>query len=449
MLGRLKEVTRLLPGVGRASDRLLEQELDAILRDSAIKSVYQPIVSLDTREVVGYEALARGPEGSPLQWPDALFNTARRTNRLAELDWICRLEAVRGALDAGFKRPLSLFVNIEPSVMHARMPERLRGLWNKTRDSDLMVMVEITERQLTSHPADMLRIVARLRRFGWGVALDDVGADPRSLALMPLLRPDVIKLDMGLVQGEQQGAIVTEIVGAVHAEAERTGGAVLAEGIETQAHFESALALGASLGQGYLFARPDALPATLPACNSGLPLAATVDQVALSSPFAVASSEQDPRPATYSILERIARRLEEEMPNIGESAVLLASFDDVRPFEGEIKAAYERHGRRAALVAVAGAQIEMDPGKGVRGVHLDRNDLMLDQWVVIVLGPYFAGAMAARSLDAATPQGEKFEYVLTYERDLVIEMAESFVARIAPADGVPAPAGENEGAVSS
>ncbi len=72
---------------------------------------------------------------------------------------------------------------------------------------------------------------------------------------MPLLRPDVIKLDLRLVQ-RQPDAEIAEIVNAVNTQAERTGAIVLAEGIETDEHLATARALGATLGQGWLFGRP-------------------------------------------------------------------------------------------------------------------------------------------------------------------------------------------------
>ena len=57
-----------------------------------------------------------------------------------------------------------------------------------------------------NRPAELLAAVERLRARGWGVALDDVGADHRSLALMPFVRPDVIKLDLRLVQANSDAA---------------------------------------------------------------------------------------------------------------------------------------------------------------------------------------------------------------------------------------------------
>ena len=122
-------------------------------------------------------------------------------------------------------------------------------------------MIEVTERALASHPANLLPKIEELRRHGIGIALDDVGADPRSLALMPFLRPDVIKLDLSLIQGGRSGAVAATH-NAVSAYAERTGALVVAEGIETERHAERARAMGATVGQGWLFGRPGPLPAT-------------------------------------------------------------------------------------------------------------------------------------------------------------------------------------------
>ena len=109
--------------------------------------------------------------------------------------------------------------------------------------------MELTERALTEHPAELLGAVANLRRCGCGIALDDVGTDRRSLALMPFLRPNVIKLDLRLVQSRPTHEIAG-VVTAVSAEAERSGATVLAEGVETEEQVLTALGMGAELGQG-------------------------------------------------------------------------------------------------------------------------------------------------------------------------------------------------------
>src|SRR3712207_2307682 len=115
--------------------------------------------------------------------------------------------------------------------------------------------MEITERAIAARPAELLRTVERVRELGWAIAVDDVGAESMSLAFLPLLCPDVVKLDLRLVQ-ERPGPAVAEIMNAVNAYAERSGAVVLAEGVEHEGHLEAARGLGATLGQGWLFGRP-------------------------------------------------------------------------------------------------------------------------------------------------------------------------------------------------
>jgi EAL domain-containing protein (putative c-di-GMP-specific phosphodiesterase class I) len=235
----------------------LAGELRQMLAEGLVRSVYQPIVDLDNAEVVGYEALARGPVGSPLERPDRLFATAHACGLVHELEWACRSAALRGALDAGLRK--TLFVNVEPSLLDAAVPAHVTALLERA-SLELDVVLELTERALTDRPAEMLARVEALRGPGLSIALDDVGADRRSLALMPFIDPEVIKLDLRLVQDNPSPAIAA-IVHAVNAQAERSGAVLLAEGIETTEQLEVARALGARYGQGWLFGHPGELPA--------------------------------------------------------------------------------------------------------------------------------------------------------------------------------------------
>src|ERR1700761_7934790 len=80
------------------------EHLDEIVRARATRPLYQPIVDLDPGRVVAWEALARGPEGSPLESPAELFGAAARHGRTAELDHCCQAAAIEGAIDAGLAR---------------------------------------------------------------------------------------------------------------------------------------------------------------------------------------------------------------------------------------------------------------------------------------------------------------------------------------------------------
>src|SRR5581483_727961 len=131
--------------------------------------------------------------------PAALFAAAREAGRVAELEWACRAAAIQGALDAGLGSRHSLFVNVEPSIIGRGLPTAVVGLL-RTAARKLRVVLELTERDLCRRPAELLDLVAWARAQWWGVALDDVGTAEESLALLPLVEPDVIKLDLRLVQ---------------------------------------------------------------------------------------------------------------------------------------------------------------------------------------------------------------------------------------------------------
>lgn len=244
-------------------ERGLAPQLDvaAVIRSGGIRAVFQPIVELESRGVLAYEALTRGPVDSPLERPQFLFAAARAQGLLTDLDWHCRGVAMRAALEADLGPDIALFLNIEPATLGASIPDPLVPLLDEAQRR-FRVVVEFTERALTARPAELLRAVHRVREMGWGVALDDVGAEPAALALMPFMRPDVIKLDRRLVQDGVTGVAASKL-GAVIAEAERTGALVLAEGIETEAQFRTSLARGASLGQGWLFGTPERLPSVV------------------------------------------------------------------------------------------------------------------------------------------------------------------------------------------
>jgi diguanylate cyclase (GGDEF)-like protein/PAS domain S-box-containing protein len=408
--------------------------LDALLAGEGPATAFQPILDLDTREVVAFEALARGPEGSPVARPDQLFATARETGRLGELDWACRAAAVRAAAAAPLARPHRLFLNVEPEALAMPCPDHLLDAWSDVADG-LDIVVEITERALTARPADLLHAVARARARGWGIALDDVGADVRSLALMPLLRPDVIKLDLRLVH-EQASTEVAEIVNAVNAERERTGALVLAEGIETEAHLETARAMGATLGQGWLFGRPG--PLDPPAAAPSRPLELTAppapsDEV---SPYQVVQRVRDVRRADKRLLIALSLQLEHQAAALGESALIASAFQNDERFTELTRRRYTLLGADAAFVAALGVGMDAEPAPGVRGAALSPGDPLAGEWSVAVLGPHFAAALVAVDLGDTGPENERrFDFALTYDRDLVIEAASALMRRVTPLGG--------------
>ena len=410
-----------------------------------VRSVFQPIVDLDSGRAVAYEALARGPRGSALERPDHLFAAARTAGLLAELDAACRAAAFRGAIEAGLLAPLTLFVNVEPEVLDSAPLDDLLAI-AAGAPGELRVVVEITERALAHRPAELLRTVDRVREIGWGVAIDDVGADALSLAFMPVLRPDVVKLDLSLVQG-RPGPGVAQIMNAVNAYAESSGALVLAEGIEDERHLRVGRALGARLGQGWMFGRPGPGPAAgLPVGELVLPAPAAGDP-ARTSPFALLQAHHELRRSPKSLLIELSKQLEREALRLGASAVVAATFQEAKHFTPATAARYRDLVERTAFVCALGEGLPPEPVPGLRGATLDPHDAVRGEWDVVVLGPHFSAALLARDLGEAGPDAERtFEFALTYERATVVDAARALLSRVVPRSGLPPVAGAVEAA---
>ena len=360
-------------------------ELRRVLTTRDIHCRYQPVVDLETEEVVAYEALARGPRKSQLSMPAALFLAAHDAGLTAALDKLCRSAALEGVAELGRDEPVPLFVNIDTaSIGDGDLFDDLgKELLASGR---VRVTVEMTERAVSSMPGKILESVAWLRERGVSIALDDIGADERSVALMPFVAPDVVKLDLNVLAARTSREAGV-IVDAVWAETERTGAAILAEGIETDADVERAVAIGARFGQGWRFGRPEPLPAAPPLRSGGMRTLRRPAPVLDGSPFETISARREPRRANPDMLRERACQLVEEAAALGPSGVLLSTVDDGASQLGEL-----------AFVGVVPA----------------------DDLTTIVLGPQFAAALVAR--------GDQF--CMTYDRDLVVDAARQLMSAV-------------------
>ncbi|HEY0934067.1 MAG TPA: EAL domain-containing protein, partial [Trebonia sp.] len=297
----------------------------------------------------------------------------------------------------------------------------------------LRVIAELTERSLTADPVQLLDLVARVRCRGWGIALDDVGADRNSLALLPFLRPDVIKLDLRLIQ-DRPSAAIAEIFSAVNAESERSGTAVLAEGIENREHLSMARSLGATLGQGWLFGRPSAAPEIIPAPAAGaITINSRDPQVSAATPFMLAAAALPPRLGRKDLLIETSKHLERQAMHSGEATAVLATFQDVAFFTRDTQRRYRQLVEKAAFVGVLGQGMPPFPIPGIRGGLLAPTDLLVSEWTIAVIGPHFASCLTARDLgDSGPDMQRRFEFVLSHNRELAIKAAAALFSRISP-----------------
>lgn len=398
------------------------------LRDPRfLQPSYQPIVDLSSQRTVAVEALARWPQLNVN--PDAAFQLAKRLGRVAELDMACRNAAIDHAINTGLPENFALFVNLEPSTITA---ESARQLVERTQGK-LNLVTEITERELMSRPAELIKTVNQLCAANCVVALDDVGAEPDSLAMLPLVAPAVVKLDISLVRrwpNARQAAILT----AVAAYAERTGAVVLAEGVENEFDLDQAMALGASLAQGWLFGRPGPLQ------KYSSPEKLVVSQhfpiPIPNSPFE-AVDRSKLRFAKKGLLLGISHHLESQGLHLQNPPVILSTFQSAERFTPDTSRRYSLLAERCPLVAALGENMSAEPLPGVRGIDLAINDPLVDEWVVVVVGTHYHGALIAKDLGdtgSIEDRDRRFSYVVTHNSDTVLAAARSLLQKVAPTD---------------
>ncbi|WP_287812394.1 bifunctional diguanylate cyclase/phosphodiesterase [Pseudomonas sp.] len=234
--------------------------LATILAQGSLHTLFQPIVSLSERRILGYEALSRGPSNSALHSPINLFAVARQAGRLSELEIACRDTACRRFSEQ--KLPGKIFLNVSPeSLLEANHPPGMTLKVLKAHGiapSD--VVIELTEQTPTDDFQLLYNALHHYRAMGFSIALDDLGAGYSSLRLWSELRPDYVKIDRHFIDGIHQDALKREFVGSILQIAKASRAQVIAEGIELQEELAVLAEMGVDLVQGYLLCRPQEQP---------------------------------------------------------------------------------------------------------------------------------------------------------------------------------------------
>src|SRR5690606_38673498 len=168
---------------------------------SAITTLFQPIHATSGCDIVGYEALSRGPSNSPLHSPIMQFAAARLCNQLMELDMLCRGLAIERF--ATSRLPGKLFLNVLPETLldQRHAPGRTRRMLEHAGLDAERVVIELTE-QSPVDDYELLRHALRYyRSMGFSIALDDLGAGYSGLRLWTEMMPDFVKVDRHFIDG--------------------------------------------------------------------------------------------------------------------------------------------------------------------------------------------------------------------------------------------------------
>ncbi|MBH3431120.1 bifunctional diguanylate cyclase/phosphodiesterase [Pseudomonas alkylphenolica] len=235
--------------------------LSTILAQGGLHSLFQPIVCVSERRILGYEALSRGPSNSPLHSPINLFAVARQAGRLTELEVACRESACRRFSQQDLDGKLFLNVSpeslLEPQYQSGRTLKMLHDLGL----SPSRVVIELTEQTPTDDFQLLFNALHHYRDMGFSIALDDLGAGYSSLRLWSELRPDYVKIDRHFIDGIHLDAVKREFVGSILQIARASRAQVIAEGIELAEELKVLTDMGVDLVQGYFLGRPQEQPA--------------------------------------------------------------------------------------------------------------------------------------------------------------------------------------------
>jgi diguanylate cyclase (GGDEF)-like protein len=259
-------VTYLKPAAPAATDTMDEDEmlrlhLHDIIAQRQLSALFQPIVQMQTGEIIAYEGLIRGPSDSPLHAPMNLFKVARANKLTVQVEHLCRKVVLERFAELDL--PGKLFLNVSPEILLQRDAphgETLEYIQRAGIDPG-RVIIELTENQPTYDYELMRGAVLHYRNMGFQIAIDDLGEGFSSLRLWSELRPEYVKIDMHFIQGINNDPVKLQFVRSIQEIADKSDTLVIAEGIETQAELLVLRDLGVAFGQGYHLGRPHSQPA--------------------------------------------------------------------------------------------------------------------------------------------------------------------------------------------
>lgn len=236
------------------------EELRRILDEGTLYPVFQPIIDFRAQAILGYEALIRGPEDSPLHRPDRLFAVAKRDGLGRDLEHACRLASLTAFARQGMLG--RLFLNVTPGCLRdERMRNgQMRDLLSELGIAANRIVIELTENQQITDVPGIQELLLEYRGRGFQFAIDDLGEGFANLRMWSQLRPEFVKIDKHFVDGIAQDRIKYHFVRAMQDLGEICNASLVAEGIEGADDFHCLRDMGIACGQGYFIGHPECWP---------------------------------------------------------------------------------------------------------------------------------------------------------------------------------------------
>lgn len=236
-------------------------DLKSIIDKRAIRTVFQPIISLKDGEVLGHEALSRITCESSIKDMETLFALASQYNCLWDLEQLCRTKAFESAFR--FMIPpysKKLFINVNPNVLHDESFQKglTKEYLNQYNISSGNIIFEITEKNIIKDIDGFIATIDHYKNQDYKIAIDDAGAGYSGLNLISDINPNYIKLDMKLTRDIHTDSLKSALVRGMVEVSKISNISLIAEGIETEEEMETLIDLGVQFGQGYFIQYPDA-----------------------------------------------------------------------------------------------------------------------------------------------------------------------------------------------
>lgn len=240
----------------KLDEKRMQQFYD-VVKNEKIKSVFQPIFSLQDGSVLGYEALSRCADENVDLSIGQIFEMAEKLGYLWDLEKLCRRKALEAAINMPQEK--KLFLNVDANVILDKGFETgvTRKYLEKYSRKPETVIFEITERSDVNNTDILKQVIEHYKRQGFQIAIDDVGAGYSGLNRINSLTPQFLKIDYELVHKINESKSQKSLVELIIKHCKRMNFLVIAEGIETEEELRCLIRLGADYGQGFLLGKPE------------------------------------------------------------------------------------------------------------------------------------------------------------------------------------------------
>jgi diguanylate cyclase (GGDEF)-like protein len=238
----------------------LEKDLRRALDTNAFQLAYQPLFSFRDRNLTGFEALLRWPEGWEPQSPAEFIPVAEESGLIVPIGaWVLKTACTTAA---AWAKPMKVAVNLSPvQFRHGDVVATVREALDTSGLDPAYLELEVTESIWIQNTDAVLEILGQLQTLGVSIALDDFGTGYSSLTYLWKFPFDKVKIDRSFVMGMNQDTKAVAIVKSIIGLGKALDLTITAEGVETEAQAQILREAGCDQAQGYLFSRP--LPVTL------------------------------------------------------------------------------------------------------------------------------------------------------------------------------------------